>query len=47
MATISDEYVRQMLQKSRLYSLVILRATAKRKDPEALTIVIEHGMIPE
>lgn len=43
MATITDEYMRQMLSDSRSYSLVILKATAKRSQPGADQIIWEHG----
>ena len=43
MATITDDFMRQMLSKSKSYSLVILKATPKRNDPDADKIVWEHG----
>ena len=41
--TISDEYMQQMLAASRPYSVVILKATPKRREPGADAIVQEHG----
>ncbi len=43
MATITDEYMGKMLPKAKDYSIVILRATAKRSEPGADKIVWEHG----
>ena len=43
MATITDDFMRQMLSKTKSYSLVILKATPKRNDPDADKIVWEHG----
>ncbi len=43
MATITDEYMRDMLMKSREYSLVLLRRTAKRQEPGADAVVVEHA----
>ncbi len=43
MATITDESMREMLPKAKDYSIVILRATAKRSEPGADKIVWEHG----
>ncbi len=43
MATITDEYMREMLPKAKDYSIVILRATPKRSEPGADKIVWEHG----
>jgi hypothetical protein len=43
MATISDEYMRQMLPTAKNYSVVILKATPKRAEPGADKIVWEHG----
>jgi hypothetical protein len=43
MATITDEYMRQMLPTAKSYSVVILKATPKRAEPGADKIVWEHG----
>lgn len=43
MQTISDEYMRQMLPAAREYCAVILKATAKRREPGVEKIVWEHG----
>ena len=44
MATsISDDFMNQMLQKTKPYTLVILHGTAKMKDPSSRAIVWEHG----
>ncbi len=41
--TITDDYMREMLGRSREYSLVLLRYTPKRLEPGANAIVWEHG----
>jgi hypothetical protein len=43
MATITDEYMRQMLPTARSYRLVILKATPKRREPGVDKIIWEHG----
>jgi hypothetical protein len=44
MAEISDEYMREMVTKSRPYSVVLLKATPKRSsEPGADAVVWEHG----
>ncbi len=43
MTTITDDFMRQMLGKTREYSLVLLRYTPKRQEPGADRIVWEHG----
>lgn len=43
MKAITDEYMRNILSKSKDYSVVILKATPKRKEPGADKIVVEHG----
>lgn len=43
MNSITDEFMREMLAKTRSYTVVILRATPKRRDPGADKIVWEHG----
>lgn len=40
---ISDEYMREMLGKSREYTLVLLRKTTKRDEDGADAIIWEHG----
>ena len=42
MAIISDEYMKEILPKSKTYSLVILKSTSKRKEPGVEGIVWEH-----
>ena len=41
--TISDEYMKEMITKTRDYTIVILRATQKRNEPGAERIIWEHG----
>ncbi len=43
MQSITDEFMREMLPKSREYCIVILKATPKRSEPGADPIVWEHG----
>jgi hypothetical protein len=43
MTTITDDYMREMLGKTKEYSLVLLKATPKRMQPEAQAVVWEHG----
>lgn len=43
MVAITDEYMREMLSRTRTYSVVVLKATAKRDAPGADAIVWEHG----
>jgi hypothetical protein len=43
MTTITDEYMREMLHRSKNYSLVILKAGPKRHEPGVETIIWEHG----
>jgi hypothetical protein len=40
---ITDEFMRQMLATTKAYTLVLLKATAKRRQPGADAIVWEHG----
>ena len=42
-AVITDEYMREMLGKSREYTLVLLTATAERELDGADALVWEHG----
>jgi hypothetical protein len=43
MATITDEYMRQMIAATKSYCVVILKATPKRKEPGMDQVVWEHG----
>ncbi len=43
MTRITDDYMREMLQKSRPYTAVILRKTRRMNEPSADKIVWEHG----
>ena len=43
MPTITDEFMRQRLAQAKVYTLVILRVTERRKEPGADKIVWEHG----
>lgn len=43
MATITDEFMREVLAKARNYTLVLLRRTPKRQEPEAGAIIREHA----
>jgi len=43
MQEISDEYMRQMLTTVKEYTIVILKAGPKHKEPGARQIVWEHG----
>ncbi len=44
MATvITDDYMREMLTRSREYTLVTLKYTPRRREPGADAIVWEHG----
>ena len=43
MAAVTDEFMREMLSKTRSYSVVLLKRTPKRDAPEADAIVWEHG----
>ncbi len=43
MPAITDEYMRDMLQTIRPYTVVILRRTPRRDEPGADAIVWEHG----
>jgi len=42
-AEITDEFMREMLTKSREYSIVLLKEGPSRSGPEADAIVWEHG----
>ena len=43
MATITDEFMQQMLRKVKSYTVVILKAGPKRNEPGVEKIVWEHG----
>ncbi len=43
MPAITDEFMRERIDKTKNYTVVILKATPKRKDPGADAIVWEHG----
>jgi hypothetical protein len=43
MKTITDEFMREMLAKSKDYTLVLLKATGRPRDPGADQVVWEHG----
>ncbi len=43
MTTITDDYMRQMIAKTRTYTAIILKATSKRYEPGVESIVWEHG----
>ena len=43
MVDITDEFMREMLPKTKPYTIVFLRTTAKRSEPGADAVVWEHG----
>ncbi len=43
MTVITDDLMRDMLAKSKTYTLVLLKAMPKRYEPDAPPIVWEHG----
>ena len=43
MTTITDEYMREMISKTKQYCIVILKSTPKRREEGADKIVWEHG----
>jgi len=43
MTTISDEFMRQMISKTRNYCIVILKAGPKKNEEGAEKIIWEHG----
>ncbi len=43
MDAITDEYMKDMLTKSKFYSLMILKAGPKEITPEQMKVVWEHG----
>jgi hypothetical protein len=40
---ITDEYMKQRISKTKNYTVVILKATEKRKEPGIEKIIWEHG----
>jgi hypothetical protein len=43
MATITDEFMRDMMTKTRTYTVVFLKRTPKLEEPGARAIIWEHG----
>jgi hypothetical protein len=43
MATITDEFMREVLAKAKTYTVVFLKKTPKLNEPEARAIIWEHG----
>ncbi|MEW9531242.1 hypothetical protein [Microbispora sp. NPDC049125] len=43
MPEITDDHMRAMLTQTKSYTVVLLKATAKRREPGADAIVWEHG----
>ena len=43
MQTITDDYMQKMLATTKPYTVVILKTTSKRQEPDADKIVREHG----
>jgi len=43
MAEITDDFMRDMMTKSKPYTVVLLKAEVRRSTPEADAIVWEHG----
>ena len=43
MTIITDEFMRDMLPRTRAYSVVLLKKTAKLAEPGADAIIWEHG----
>ena len=43
MKEITDDYMRDMLSKSRSYTVLLLKATPEPTTPETRAIVWEHG----
>jgi uncharacterized protein YciI len=43
MASITDSHMREMLGRSKLYTVVVLRRTGRRADAAADAVVWEHG----
>jgi hypothetical protein len=43
MTEITDDYMREMLGKSKAYTVVLMRVTEKAQEPDAPGIIWEHG----
>ncbi len=43
MPEITDEYMQEMLAKSKTYTAILLRVTEKASEPDAAKIIWEHG----
>ena len=43
MPEITDEYMQEMLGKSKTYTAMLLRVTEKASEPDAAKIIWEHG----
>lgn len=43
MAAITDDYMKKMISASKEYTVMILRATSKRREPGVEATVWEHG----
>ena len=43
MTTITDDFMAQMLSKTKTYSVVVLKATPRRSEPGADKLIWEHG----
>lgn len=43
MEAVTDEYIRDMLTRTQLYSVVLLRRAARYAEPDARGIIWEHG----
>jgi len=43
MTSISDDFMRQMLATTRVYSLVLLKAGPNRNRPDIQSLIWEHG----
>jgi hypothetical protein len=42
-AVITDEYMRDMLSRTRTYSMVLLKRAGRYSDPDAPALIWEHG----
>jgi hypothetical protein len=40
---VTDDMMRERLAQTKTYTLVLLKATARRKEPESAAIIWEHG----
>lgn len=43
MTPITDDFMRKMLAKTKAYTVVLLKATSARAEPEADAVIWEHG----